>query len=124
MTFGFDIDHVQLAIPEGGEDRARAFFGNLLKLDELPKPADLEARGGCWFAVADRQIHLGVDQNFRAAQKAHVALSTIGLDELRARLERAGYHTQNDSDVDGRKRFFTHDPFGNRIEFMDRSARA
>ena len=123
MNFGFDIDHVQLAIPEGGEDRARAFFGDLLKLDELPKPADLEARGGCWFAVADRQIHVGVDQNFRAAQKAHVALSTIGLDELRARLERAGYHTQNDSDVDGRKRFFTHDPFGNRIEFMDRSAR-
>ena len=124
MTFGFEIDHVQIAIPEGGEDRARSFFGDLLKLDELSKPAGLEARGGCWFAVADRQIHLGVDQNFRAAQKAHVALSTIGLDELRARLERAGYHTQNDSDVDGRKRFFTHDPFGNRIEFMDRSARA
>jgi catechol 2,3-dioxygenase-like lactoylglutathione lyase family enzyme len=123
MTFGFEIDHVQIAIPEGGEDRARSFFGDLLKLDELSKPAGLEARGGCWFAVADRQIHLGVDQNFRAAQKAHVALSTIGLDELRARLERAGYHTQNDSDVDGRKRFFTHDPFGNRIEFMDRSAR-
>jgi len=124
MTFGFEIDHVQIAIPEGGEDRARSFFGDLLNLDELPKPAGLEARGGCWFAVADRQIHFGVDQNFRAAQKAHVALSTIGLDELRARLERAGYHTQNDSDVDGRKRFFTHDPFGNRIEFMDRSARA
>ncbi len=124
MTFGFEIDHVQIAIPEGSEDRARAFFGDLLKLDELPKPAGLESRGGCWFAVADRQIHLGVDQNFRAAQKAHVALSTIGLDELRVRLERAGYHTQNDSDVDGRKRFFTHDPFGNRIEFMDRSARA
>ena len=123
MTFGFEIDHVQIAIPEGGEDRARSFFGDLLKLDELSKPAGLEARGGCWFAVADRQIHLGVDQNFRAAQKAHVALSTIGLDELRARLERAGYHTQNDSDVDGRKRFFTHDPFGNRIEFMDSSAR-
>jgi catechol 2,3-dioxygenase-like lactoylglutathione lyase family enzyme len=123
MTFGFEIDHVQIAIPEGGEDRARSFFGDLLKLDELSKPAGLEARGGCWFAVADRQIHLGVDQNFRAAQKAHVALSTIGLDELRARLERAGYHTQNDSDVDGRKRFFTHDPFGNRVEFMDRSAR-
>jgi len=124
MTFGFEIDHVQIAIPEGGEDRARPFFGDLLNLDELPKPAGLEARGGCWFAVADRQIHFGVDQNFRAAQKAHVALSTIGLDELRARLERAGYHTQNDSDVDGRKRFFTHDPFGNLIEFMDRSARA
>jgi len=124
MTFGFEIDHVQIAIPEGGEDRARSFFGDLLNLDELPKPAGLEARGGCWFAVADRQIHFGVDQNFRAAQKAHVALSTIGLDELRARLERAGYHSQNDSDVDGRKRFFTHDPFGNRIEFMDRSARA
>lgn len=120
---GFEIDHVQIAIPKGGEDEGRAFFGELLGILELPKPFDMAARGGCWFAVADRQIHLGVEADFKAAKKAHVALSTTGLDELRARLERAGYETQDDSDVDGRKRFFTHDPFGNRIEFMDRTAR-
>jgi catechol 2,3-dioxygenase-like lactoylglutathione lyase family enzyme len=123
MTFGFEIDHVQIAIPKGGEADARVFFGELLGLEELPKPADMAARGGCWFSTSDRQIHLGVEADFRPAKKAHVALSTTGLDGLRARLERAGYKTQDDSDVDGRKRFFTHDPFGNRIEFMDRTAR-
>jgi catechol 2,3-dioxygenase-like lactoylglutathione lyase family enzyme len=123
MTFGFEIDHVQVAIPKGGEDRARAFFGELLGLEELPKPTDMAARGGCWFATSDRQIHLGVEADFRPARKAHVALNTAGLDALRVRLEQAGYETYDDSDVDGRKRFFTHDPFGNRIEFMDRTAR-
>jgi catechol 2,3-dioxygenase-like lactoylglutathione lyase family enzyme len=123
MTFAFEIDHVQIAIPQGGEADGRAFFGALLGLAELPKPHDMAVRGGCWFAAGDRQIHLGVEADFRAAQKAHVALNTPGLDELRARLESAGYKTQDDSDVGGRKRFFTHDPFGNRIEFMDRTAR-
>lgn len=123
MTFGFEIDHVQIAIPKGGEDEARAFFGQLLELDELPKPPDMAARGGCWFATLDRQIHFGVEADFQPAKKAHVALNTTSLDALRARLEKAGYSTQDDSDVDGRKRFFTHDPFGNRIEFMDRNAR-
>jgi catechol 2,3-dioxygenase-like lactoylglutathione lyase family enzyme len=123
MTFGFEIDHVQIAIPKGSEDQARAFFGELLGLEELPKPADMAARGGCWFAASDRQIHLGVETDFRPAKKAHVALNTDGLDALRLLLEQAGYTTQDDSDVDGRKRFFTHDPFGNRIEFMDRTAR-
>ena len=123
MTFGFEIDHVQIAIPVGGEDEGRGFFAGLLGLVELPKPADMALRGGCWFAVADRQIHLGVEADFKAAKKAHVALNTAALDELRARLERADYQTHDDSDIDGRKRFFTHDPFGNRIEFMDRTAR-
>ena len=123
MTFSLEIDHVQIAIPKGGEDDGRAFFGELLGLDELPKPSDMSARGGCWFSAADRQIHLGVDADFIAAKKAHVALNTTSLDELRVRLERAGYKTEDDSDIDGRKRFFTHDPFGNRIEFMDRTAR-
>lgn len=123
MTFGFEIDHVQIAIPKGGEDEARVFFGALLGLEELPKPPDMAARGGCWFATTDRQIHLGSEGDFRPAKKAHVALNTGALDELRVRLEKAGYETYDDSDVDGRKRFFTHDPFGNRIEFMDRTAR-
>ncbi len=123
MTFGFEIDHVQVAIPKSGEDEARVFYGELLGLKELPKPANMENRGGCWFATSDRQIHLGVDADFRPAKKAHVALNTSGLDALRARLEKAGYETFDDCNVDGRKRVFTHDPFGNRIEFMDRIAR-
>ena len=120
MSFGFEIDHVQIAIPKGGEDIGRAFFGELLGLIELPKPPDMAARGGCWFATGDRQIHLGVDADFRPALKAHVALNTGKLDELRARLEKAGYRTVDDTDAEGRHRFFTHDPFGNRIEFIDR----
>lgn len=123
MTFGFEIDHVQIAIPKSGENDARLFFGDLLALDELPKPSAMESRGGCWFATADRQIHLGIDADFRPAKKAHIALNTDSLDELRARLEGAGYRTEDNDDVDGRKRFFTHDPFGNRIEFIDRIAR-
>lgn len=120
MSFGFEIDHVQIAIPKEGEDIGRAFFGELLGLSELPKPVDMIVRGGCWFAAGDRQIHLGVDADFRPALKAHVALNTGKLDELRARLEKAGYKTYDDTVVEGRYRFFTHDPFGNRIEFMDR----
>jgi catechol 2,3-dioxygenase-like lactoylglutathione lyase family enzyme len=123
MKSRLELDHVQIAIPKGGEEDGRAFFVELLGLVELPKPREMAVRGGCWFAAADRQIHLGVDADFRAARKAHVALNTTGLDELRARLERAGYVTKEDSDFEGRRRFFTHDPFGNRIEFMDRTAR-
>lgn len=124
MEFALAIDHVQIAIPVGDEERARAFFGELLGLQELPKPADMAGRGGCWFTLGDRQLHLGVDRDFRPAKKAHVALSTDALDAVRARIEAAGHAIKDDSPVDGRYRFFTEDPFGNRIEFMDRIARA
>jgi hypothetical protein len=123
LSFGFEIDHVQIAIPKDGEDAGRVFFGVLLGLKEIPKPDDMAIRGGCWFATGEKQIHLGVDSDFRSALKAHVALNTDRLDELRARLEKADYTTYDDTAVDGRHRFFTHDPFGNRIEFMDRTAR-
>ncbi len=123
MSFNFEIDHVQIAIPKGGEETGRAFFGELLGWQELPKPADMAKRGGCWFACGDRQVHLGAEADFRPALKAHVALNTDRLDELRARLEKAGYTTTDDTDVEARQRFFTHDPFGNRIEFLDRTAR-
>lgn len=117
------IDHVQIAIPAGGEAAARGFYGDLLGLTELPKPADMAARGGCWFALGDRQLHLGVEGDFRPARKAHVALATDALDALRARVEAHGHPTKDDSSVEGRYRFFTEDPFGNRIEFMDRTPR-
>jgi catechol 2,3-dioxygenase-like lactoylglutathione lyase family enzyme len=123
MAADFLIDHVQTAIPIGGEDKARAFYATLLGLPEIPKPADMAGRGGCWFAIGDRQLHLGVEAEFRPAKKAHIALATDGLDSLRAAVEAAGYPTRDDSPVDGRHRFFSEDPFGNRIEFVDCTAR-
>lgn len=118
----FAIDHVQTAIPVGGEAAARAYYGALLGLTEIPKPSAMAARGGCWFAVGDRQLHLGAEADFRAAKKAHVALAIDDLATLRNAIDAAGYQTTNDTPVDGRNRFFTHDPFGNRIEFIERLA--
>jgi catechol 2,3-dioxygenase-like lactoylglutathione lyase family enzyme len=113
------LDHVQIAIPAGGEDRARAFFTGLLGLEELPKPAVLAGRGGCWFSLGAHELHLGVDPDFRPARKAHVALRTNGLAALRARLEAAGHATRDDKPIAGRQRFFTDDPFGNRLELVE-----
>ena len=112
------LDHVQIAMPAGGEADARVFFGDLLGLAELAKPASLAGRGGCWFALGDRQLHLGVDADFRPARKAHVALSTNDLAGLRVRLAGAGHPTVEDAPIDGRQRFFTEDPFGNRLELL------
>ena len=119
----FAIDHVQIAIPPDGEAQGRRFFGELLELTELPKPADMAGRGGCWFALGAQQLHLGVESDFRAARKAHVALATDALDTTRERLRAAGFDTQDDGVIDGRRRFFTHDPFGNRIEFIEAGSR-
>jgi catechol-2,3-dioxygenase len=118
MTVMLAIDHVQIAMPVAGEASARAFFGALLGLAEIPKPADMAARGGCWFAVGDLQIHLGVEAEFRPAKKAHVALRTDALADLKQRLINAGHVTHDDTPIDGHDRFFTADPFGNRIEFV------
>ncbi|WP_353217013.1 glyoxalase [Sandarakinorhabdus sp.] len=111
------IDHVQIAMPIGGEAEARRFFGDLVGLLELPKPAELAARGGCWFELAGAQLHLGVEADFRPARKAHVALRIAGYEPLRERLAIAGCSVQDDEPLNGHARFFTADPFGNRIEF-------
>lgn len=113
------IDHVQLAIPVGGEDRARRFYRNLLGLPEVPKPTHLAARGGCWFERADLKIHLGVDPNFRPARKAHPALVINDLAALIAALKTEGYSIQPDEPLDGHERAYVDDPFGNRIELIE-----
>ena len=105
-------------MPAGGEAAARDFFGGLLGLDEITKPAGLAARGGCWFALDSLQLHLGIDADFRAATRAHVALRSDALADLQQRLTDAGHEVIADTPVDGRERFFTADPFGNRIEFI------
>ena len=114
------IDHVQLAMPAGREDEARRFYADVLGLHEVSKPASLANRGGCWFASADGriQVHLGIDPDFRPARKAHPAFVVGDLDALRERLADAGADAIEDDAIEVR-RFYTADPFGNRIEFME-----
>lgn len=114
--------HVQLLMPEGGEDQARAFYAGLLGLVELDKPAALVARGGCWFAGAGIALHLGVERSFRPATRAHVAIGVTSLDQARAEIEAAGGALIEDGLDVGFRRLHTEDPFGNRLELVDRPA--
>ena len=112
------IDHVQLAMPAGGEERARGFYAGVLGLREIPKPADLAARGGCWFEGGAAHIHLGVEQDFQPAHKAHPALLVDDLEAFVARLTEAGVAFAPGKPLDGYVRGDVADPFGNRIELM------
>jgi hypothetical protein len=116
---GARLDHVQVAIPAGGEDQERAFFRDLVGLTEIPRPPELRGRGGCWFQLGDQQLHIGIDPDFRPARKAHVAIAATNLPGLRNRLTEAGCEVRDDVPIDGRSRFFSADPFGNRIEFVE-----
>jgi len=112
------IDHVQLAMPRGGEETARCFFRDLLGMTEVPKPPELAKRGGCWFASGDVQIHLGVEDDFRAAKKAHPALRCAHYEDLLSRLRAAGVPAREDDSIPGVRRCHVFDPFGNRIELI------
>jgi catechol-2,3-dioxygenase len=117
-------DHVQIAVPPGSEPRARSFYGNLLGLTEMPKPPALATRGGVWFAVAtSQQLHIGIEEEFVAARRAHPALtldSRAALDALAGRLARLGHEPRWDADLPGARRFYVDDPFGNRLELLAR----
>lgn len=119
------IDHVQLAAPRGSEARARRFFVELLGLEEIPKPEALAARGGCWFRCGAQELHVGVEDDFRPAKKAHPALrlrDEAALDALFERLSKAGIDVRrDDAELEGTVRFFVDDPFGNRMEILART---
>ena len=115
------LDHVQVAAPAGQEEEARRFFGAVLGLEELPKPASLAGRGGVWFRCGDSELHVGVEPEFAPARKAHPAFRVENLDGLRRRLEAAGNETHDDVEVPGVRRFHARDPFGNRLEFVERA---
>lgn len=112
------LDHVQLAAPPGCEAEARRFFGELLGLPEVPKPRSLRSRGGVWFSLGDQGLHIGVEEAFAPAHKAHPALRVdrAGLESLAARLIDAGVEVSWDAERDDVRRFFARDPWGNRIE--------
>jgi catechol 2,3-dioxygenase-like lactoylglutathione lyase family enzyme len=113
------IDHVQLAMPPGGEDAARSFYAGVLEMDEIPKPPELAKRGGAWFQSGAAVVHLGVETDFRPARKAHPALLVRGLPELLDRLRATGAEVTEDDLLPGYNRAYVHDPFGNRIELME-----
>jgi hypothetical protein len=118
--FGLALDHVQLAIPPGSEDDCRKFYIDLVGMTELPKPPVLAARGGIWLRADDLEIHLGVEDEFRPARKAHPGISVSNIDVLAERLTRAGRPVTWDDSSPGTRRFFTTDNLGNRLEFIDR----
>lgn len=106
-------------MPEGREEQARSFYGDLLGLTERPKPAALAARGGVWFAHGNLQIHLGVEKEFRPARKAHPALLVRDLEALVRKIETSGFFATRDFLLEGYDRYYVNDPFGNRIELME-----
>jgi catechol 2,3-dioxygenase-like lactoylglutathione lyase family enzyme len=112
------IDHVQLAMPRGGETQAEAFYVGVLGLIRVAKPAAMAARGGCWFERGPVRLHLGVEDDFRPARKAHPALVVDGFDELLDRLAAAGITPRMSDEIPGTRRCHIDDPFGNRIELI------
>lgn len=116
-----DLDHVQIAGPKGCEAAARRFFGELLGMAEIEKPEPLRSRGGCWFEVGSRQLHIGVEDPFRPARKAHPAFVVDDADALFGKLTAAGVECNWDDAVADVKRFFAFDPWGNRLEFTQRA---
>lgn len=114
------LDHVQLAMPGGREAEAEAFYAGVLGFEVLPKPEPLASRGGRWFACGDVQIHLGVEDDFRPARKAHPALVILDLNGLVAEAAKAGVAVRWDQDLPGVRRCYLDDPFGNRIELVER----
>jgi len=113
------LDHVQVAMPRGEEDRARSFYGDLLGLREIPKPAAMAGRGGLWFECGQLQLHLGVEEPFSPARKAHPAFRIHGYEKLLARLAAAGHIAVPDTSLAEVERAHVSDPFGNRVELIN-----
>lgn len=112
------IDHVQLAAPKGSENVSRHFFEEILGMKEVPKPSNLAKRGGVWFQCGNHQLHIGIQDDFVPAKKAHPAFHVENLEELRQILMKEGVEIKEDEPLEGAKRFYLNDPFGNRIEFL------
>lgn len=113
------LHHLQLAMPLDAEDRARAFYGGVLGLAEIPKPPNLARRGGVWFQLGTQELHLGVEDDFRPAKKAHPAFLVDDLPAMIARCRQAGLPVTEDEPLPGFERVFVADPFGNRIELLE-----
>jgi catechol 2,3-dioxygenase-like lactoylglutathione lyase family enzyme len=120
MPFIFkSIDHIQLAAPKGSEETARKFFKNILGFDEVEKPEELKKRGGVWFEFGNYQIHIGIEEPFYPAKKAHPAFEIENIEKLKKHLVTNGIDVIEDDKLPGAKRFYISDPFGNRMELLE-----
>jgi catechol 2,3-dioxygenase-like lactoylglutathione lyase family enzyme len=117
------LHHIQLAMPPGGDAQARVFYEGVLGISEAPKPPNLALRGGVWFENDLVKIHLGIEADFRPARKAHPALQVEDLPALQQALAAAGYPVNGGEQIEGYRRIYTEDPFGNRIELMESEPR-
>ncbi len=115
------LHHMQLAMPPWQEATARDFYAGVLGMTEIDKPLVLAARGGAWFRAGSVELHLGVEDDFRAARKGHPGILVSDLDEVVDRLRASGQPTEWDGNFPGFRRVYTHDPFGNRLEFLQPS---
>ncbi|MGW0884504.1 glyoxalase [Streptomyces sp. NPDC002671] len=118
------LDHVQLAAPPGSEDSLRAYYVNVLGMTEIPKPPALAARGGCWFEAGFVQLHLGIEPAFRPAKKAHPGLRVQDIETFATRIAASGAPVTWDDNLPGHRRFYSQDPVGNRLEFLEPVATA
>ncbi len=117
-----DLHHAQITIPPGSEPAARAFYCDLLGFQEIEKPAALQPRGGLWLQVGDREVHLGIETgNLLSRSRAHLAYLVRDLPALRDRLDAAGYPTSSQLPIPGYRRCELRDPFGNRLELIERT---
>ncbi|MEC1734414.1 VOC family protein [Bacillus mojavensis] len=120
MTFHFnEIDHIQLAAPKGCETAARQFYGGILGFQEIEKPDELKARGGVWFTFGNRQLHIGIEEPFVPAKKAHLAFEVLNIEGLKEHVKLNGIAIVEDNKLPGADRFYISDPFGNRLEMLE-----
>lgn len=112
------LDHIQLAAPKGSEEKAKAFFSDVLGFYEIDKPEELKKRGGVWFKLGSIQVHIGIEDPFIPAKKAHPAFEVECIDELKAHLTEQAIAWKDDHKLPGAKRIYVQDPFGNRLEFL------
>ncbi|MGQ4389867.1 VOC family protein [Streptomyces sp. SAS_270] len=113
------VDHVQLAAPPGSEDALRAYYTGVLGMTEIPKPPVLAARGGCWFRAGPVQLHLGIEKDFLPARKAHPGLRVTDIEAYADRFAAHGAPVTWDDNLPGHRRFYSEDPVGNRLEFLE-----
>lgn len=120
MSFSFKrIDHVQLAAPRGSEDIARSFYSRILGFEEVEKPEMLKKRGGVWFSFGENQVHIGIEEPFASAKKAHPAFEVENIEQLKNHLNHHNVEYILDDNLPGANRIYVHDPFGNRIELLE-----
>ncbi|MFE1963105.1 VOC family protein [Streptomyces sp. NPDC059479] len=115
------VDHILLAAPPGSEDVLRGFYVDVLGMTEIPKPPALAACGGCWFQSGGAQLHLGIEQDFRPPKKAHPGLRVTAIEAYAQRLKALGAPVTWDDNLPGHQRFYSRDPVGNRLEFLEPS---